>query len=211
MGLKDIVFSSALIVVDVQNDFCPGGSLAIQEGDAVADIINRIAPFFACVAATKDWHPAGHISFASSHTGTKPFEIVTCDGIGQTLWPDHCVQGTPGADFYPRLDTRPFSAIIHKGRRQGMDSYSAFFENDRKTPTGLEFLLRGLGYGRVFLCGLATDVCVFYSARDALSLGFETYLIEDASKGVTPDSTQDALAKLKEAGVCIITSKEIVS
>ena len=209
MCLKDIVCSSALIVVDVQNDFCPGGSLAIQEGDAVVDIINRIAPRFAYTAATKDWHPAGHISFASSHAGKKPFEVIT-DGGGQTLWPDHCVQGAPGAEFHPGLDTRPFSAVIHKGRRPGMDSYYAFFENDRATPTGLEFLLRGLGYGRVFLCGLAADVCVFYSARDALSLGFETYLIEDASKGVAPGSTQDALAQLKEAGASIITSKEMM-
>jgi nicotinamidase/pyrazinamidase len=210
MSLKDLVSSSALIVVDVQNDFCPGGSLAIQEGDAVADVINRIASRFAYAAATKDWHPAGHISFASSHAGKKPFDAVIADGISQTLWPNHCVQGTPGADFHPRLDTRPFSAVIHKGQRQGMDSYSAFFENDLKSPTVLEFLLRGLGYVRVFLCGLATDVCVFYSARDALSLGFETYLIEDASKGVDKKASEDALQKLQSSGARILTSKEII-
>jgi nicotinamidase/pyrazinamidase len=209
MSLQDLARKSALIVVDVQNDFCPGGNLAIQDGDTVAGVINRIAPFFRYAVATKDWHPAGHISFASSHPGKKPFDTVTSGGISQTLWPDHCVQGTPGADFHPRLDTRPFAAVIRKGRNPGLDSYSAFFENDRKTPTGLEFLLRGLGYETLFLCGLATDVCVYYSAQDALRLGFETCLIEDASRGVTEKSGEEALSKLKNAGAFIVASKEI--
>ena len=158
MEYTDILRSSALVIVDVQKDFCPGGSLAIKDGDAVIETINLIAPRFAYAAATKDWHPAGHVSFASSHPGTKPFDVAETGGIKQTLWPDHCVQGTPGADFHPALDTRPISSVIHKGGNPKMDSYSAFFENDMKTPTGLQFLLKGLGYTRVFLCGLATDV-----------------------------------------------------
>ncbi|MDR3200683.1 MAG: bifunctional nicotinamidase/pyrazinamidase [Spirochaetales bacterium] len=210
MSLQDIARKSALIVVDVQNDFCPGGSLAVRDGDTIVDVINRIAPAFGYAAATKDWHPAGHVSFASSHPGKKLFDTAIAGGISQTLWPDHCVQGTPGAELHPRLDMGPFSVIIHKGSRPGMDSYSAFFENDKKISTGLEFLLRGLGCAAVFLCGLATDVCVFYSCRDAASLEFDTFLIEDASKGVNPDSTRDALEKLKRTGVSIITSKEII-
>jgi nicotinamidase/pyrazinamidase len=198
-----------LIVVDVQNDFCPGGSLAIQGGGEIVDAVNRVAPRFGYAAATKDWHPAGHVSFASSHPGKKPFDTVLVGGVSQALWPDHCVQGTPGAEFHPRLDSRPFAALIHKGRKAGLDSYSAFFENDGETPTGLGFLLRGLGYGRLFLCGLATDVCVYYSARDALRLGFETYLIEDACRGVSRKSAEEALAGLKNAGVFIVASEEI--
>jgi nicotinamidase/pyrazinamidase len=209
MNLQALAQKSALVVVDLQNDFCPGGSLAIQEGDKIVDAVNRLAPRFGYAAATKDWHPAGHVSFASSHPGKKPFDTALVGGVCQTLWPDHCVQGTPGAEFHPRLDRRPFAAVIHKGRNPGLDSYSAFYENDGKTPTGLEFLLRGLGCGAVFLCGLATDVCVLYSAQDALRLGFETYLIEDASRGVAEKSSGEALLKLKSAGASIVSSKEI--
>jgi nicotinamidase/pyrazinamidase len=209
MSLKDLARKSALIVVDVQNDFCPGGNLAVQDGDTVTGVINRIAPHFRYAVATKDWHPEGHVSFASSHPGKKPFDTVAAGGISQILWPDHCVRGTPGAELHPGLDTRPFAAVIHKGRNPGLDSYSAFFENDRETPTGLEFLLRGLGYAGLFLCGLATDVCVLYSARDALRLGFETCLIEDACRGVRKKSGEEALAELKKAGALIVASKEI--
>jgi nicotinamidase/pyrazinamidase len=212
MDFKETVKTSALVVIDVQNDFCPGGSLAVQDGDTVVDIINRTAPAFPYTAATKDWHPADHISFASNHPGKKPFDSIEARGIPQTLWPDHCIRGTAGADLHPGLDLRPVSLILHKGRRRELDSYSAFFENDRVTPTGLEFLLRGLGFERVFLCGLATDVCVFYSAGDAARLGFETYLIEDASKGVNiPEgSVDEALKKLIALGVRIISHREIL-
>jgi nicotinamidase/pyrazinamidase len=210
MSLQYLARRAALVVVDVQRDFCPGGSLAIPDADAAIGVINRIAPGFAYTAATMDWHPANHISFAPGHAGKKPFDTIWARGLRQTLWPDHCVQGTPGAEFHPRLDTRPFSAVIRKGQNPEMDSYSAFFENDRRTPSGLEYLLRGLGYGRVFFCGLATDVCVFYSARDALRLGFETYLIEDASRGTSQKSGGQALNKLKKRGVRIVTSKEIM-
>ena len=210
MNIKDIIKTASLIVIDVQNDFCPGGSLAIQDGDKIVDTINRIAPSFRYTAATKDWHPAGHISFASSHPGKKPFDTALAGSITQTVWPDHCVQGTSGAEFHPRLSTHAFSVILHKGRNPQLDSYSAFFENDRITPTGLEFLLRGQKIHQVFLCGLATDVCVFYTAQDAVRLGFDTYLVEDASKGVTEESTQKALLDLKAAGVITVASKEML-
>jgi nicotinamidase/pyrazinamidase len=212
MNLKEIAKNSALIVVDMQNDFCPGGRLAVKEGDMIVDIVNRCAPAFPYVVATKDWHPADHISFASNHAGKKPFDSVEVSGIRQTLWPDHCVRGTEGAELHPRFDLRPISLVLHKGMRRELDSYSAFFENDRETPTGLEFLLRGLGFGRVFLCGLATDVCVFYSAGDSVRLGFETFLIEDACRGVdVPEgSVQDALKKLMSLGVRIAAHREIV-
>jgi nicotinamidase/pyrazinamidase len=212
MNLANIIQTSALIVVDVQNDFLPGGSLAIQGGDTIIGPLNRIAPAFSYVVATRDWHPAGHVSFASSYPGKKPFDTAALsgvDGVFKILWPDHCVQGTPGADFHPGLDTRPFSAVIHKGYGPLMDSYSVFFQNDRKTPSGLEFLLRGLGYSRVFLCGLATDVCVLYSALDAVQLGFDTYLVKDASKGLSESSVREALNRLEAAGVRILSSKEI--
>ena len=211
MSLCELAKKSALIVVDVQNDFCPGGSLAIEGGDKVVDVINRVAPFFGYVVATKDWHPAGHVSFASSHPGKKPFDTAISGGVSQTLWPDHCVRGTPGAQLHPRLDTKAFAAVIHKGRRPLMDSYSAFFENDGKTSTGLEFLLRGLGYSTVFVCGLATDVCVKFSGQDALRLRFATYLIEDASRGVAEKSTIEALQSLKSSGANIISSGEITA
>jgi len=212
MNLKETLRNSALVVVDVQNDFCPGGSLPIASGDEVVDVINLMAPEFAFVAATKDWHPAGHVSFATSHPGRKPFDVVSAGGVDQTLWPDHCVAGTAGADFHPRLDTRPVSCVLHKGRNPRMDSYSAFFENDMKTPTGLEFLLRGLGFSRVFLCGLATDVCVYFSAMDAVRLGFDTYVVADACRGVDvpPGSVEKALHSLSAAGALVVSSREIL-
>lgn len=164
--------SEALIVIDVQNDFCPGGALAVAEGDAVIPRINALMDDFATVVLTQDWHPAGHSSFAASHPGAHPFETVRMDYGDQTLWPVHCVQGSHGAAFHPSLRTAPAQAIIRKGFRPAIDSYSAFFENDRKTPTGLDGLLRARGVSAVTLTGLATDFCVAYSALDAARLGF---------------------------------------
>ncbi len=211
MNRKDSLRKSVFVVVDVQNDFCPGGSLAISSGDQVVDVINRLAPEFGYVVATKDWHPRGHVSFASSHPGRRPFDVVPMSGIDQTLWPDHCVAGSPGAEFHPRLDVRPISCVLHKGRGVGLDSYSAFFENDKKTPTGLEHLLKGLGYSRVYLCGLATDVCVFHSAMDAVRLGFQVFVVEDASRGVDvpAGSVEKALRDMGSAGVGVVSSREI--
>jgi len=207
----EVIRKSVLVVVDVQNDFCPGGSLPVRGGDEIVGTINRVSPSFAYVVATKDWHPADHVSFASNHPGGKPFETADAGGVVQTLWPDHCVRGTSGAEFHPGLDTRPFSCVLHKGTRNSLDSYSAFFENDRKTPTGLDYLLRGLGFGTVFLCGLATDVCVFFSAMDSVGLGYETYLIEDASRGVDlpPGSVRKAVESLASAGVRVVSSAEL--
>ena len=196
----DIDFAkSALIEIDVQNDFCPGGALTVAGGDAVVSPLNALARRFnaagAPVIATQDWHPAGHSSFAS--TGRKPAE-------GEVLWPDHCVQCRPGADFHKDLDIRPVTLILRKGFRPSIDSYSAFFENDRRTATGLAGFLKGLGVETVYLGGLATDYCLFFSAMDAVRLGFTVYLLEDAVRGVNyPEgSIERALVAMKDAGVC---------
>ncbi len=161
----------ALLVVDVQNDFCPGGSLAVDEGDSIVPVINRIMPFFQRVIATQDWHPVDHVSFASRHPGRKPLDVVDAGGIQQVLWPDHCVQGTRGAELHPRLDVRSVGLLVRKGMNPALDSYSAFFENDHKTDTGLRHYLRGLKVRDLFVCGLATDYCVLASVMDARRLG----------------------------------------
>jgi len=179
-----MIKESALIIVDVQNDFCPGGALEVKEGDKVVPVINKISNRFYKVIATQDWHPENHLSFASNHPGKKVQDIIDLNGIQQVLWPVHCVQGTKGADFHPELDLRPVDLIIRKGTNPQIDSYSAFFENDKKTSTGLEYYLKGLGIKKVFLTGLATDYCVFFSAMDSVKLGFETYVIIDATRGV---------------------------
>jgi nicotinamidase/pyrazinamidase len=158
-----------LLIVDVQNDFCPGGSLPVERGDEVVEVINRISPTFTRVVATQDWHPRGHLSFASNHPGCRPLETVDVNGIAQVLWPDHCVQGTAGAELHPLLDTRGIGLVLRKGMTVGLDSYSAFFENDRTSPTGLAGYLRGLGVEELFVCGLATDYCVLATAMDALA------------------------------------------
>ena len=202
----------ALLAIDVQNDFCPGGSLAVPEGERVVPVINSIAPRFARVVATQDWHPRGHVSFASSHPGGRPFGVVDLPGSGrQTLWPEHCLAGSRGAELHPELDTAPLSLILRKGARRELDSYSAFFENDRKTPTGLAFYLRGLEVGEVYLAGLATDVCVFYTAMDALGLGFAVRLVQDACRGldVPAGSLGDRLQELRRSGVRILSSGEV--
>jgi nicotinamidase/pyrazinamidase len=191
-----------LLVIDVQNDFCAGGALAVPDGDAVVPVINRLAERFAHIALTQDWHPSGHSSFATTHPGRAPFEVVTMPYGAQTLWPDHCVQGTPGAGFHPRLDTQRAELVIRKGFRPEIDSYSAFYENDRSTPTGLAGYLRERGFGRVFLAGLATDFCVYYSAADARRLGFEVVLVEAACRGIDLAGSLDAAwAAMAAAGV----------
>jgi nicotinamidase/pyrazinamidase len=178
------ISTDALLVIDMQNDFCPGGALAVADGDQVVPIINRLAQHFEHVILTQDWHPAGHISFASSHPGTKPFENIEVAYGTQTLWPDHCVQGTPGADFHPGLNIPHTALILRKGFRKDIDSYSAFLEDDHKTPTGLTSYLRERGLKRLFLCGLAYDFCVRFSAIDGTAAGFECLVIEDATRAV---------------------------
>ena len=174
----------ALVVIDVQNDFCPGGALAVGEGDRIVPIVNRIAGRFAHVILTQDWHPPGHRSFASAHAGRQPFETVDLDYGAQTLWPDHCVQGTDGAAFHSGLDIGRAELILRKGFRAGIDSYSAFYENDRKTPTGLAGYLRERGFERLTFVGLATDYCVQYSALDARRAGFAATVVAEACRAI---------------------------
>ena len=201
----------ALLVVDVQNDFCPGGSLAVEAGDEVVPIINRVLPAFPLVVATQDWHPPDHVSFASSHPGRQPLDRIDVDGMAQVLWPDHCVQGTRGAELHPRLDVTRVGLLLRKGMRRGLDSYSAFFENDHRTDTGLRHYLKGLGVREVVVCGLATDYCVFSSAMDARRLGFQVSLLADACRGVNfPDgSVAQAVAAMEKAGVRLTSPEKL--
>lgn len=173
-----------LLVVDIQNDFCPGGALAVPGGDAVVSVVNRLARGFSHVVLTQDWHPAGHQSFASSHAGKAAYDTVAVSYGPQILWPDHCIQGSPGAAFHADLDIPHAELVIRKGYHRSIDSYSAFFENDHATPTGLAGYLRDRGFTRVVLCGLAFDFCVRYSAEDAVASGFAVAVIEDACRGI---------------------------
>ncbi len=199
-----------LLVVDVQNDFCPGGALAVADGDAVVPVVNRLVPRFDAVVLTQDWHPPGHQSFASAHPGRAPFETIRVAYGEQTLWPDHCVQGTPGADFHPQLRASAASLVIRKGFHRAIDSYSAFFENDRTTPTGLAGYLRERGFARIFLCGLATDYCVAYSAVDARRLGFDVVVLPDACRAIDLEGSLDAaLARMREARVAFVDSASL--
>jgi nicotinamidase/pyrazinamidase len=199
-----------LLVIDVQNDFCPGGALAVPDGDAVIDVIQRIAPRFEHIVLTQDWHPAGHSSFASAHPGKKPYEQIELSYGPQTLWPDHCVQGTRGAELHPKLHLPQAELILRKGFRPQIDSYSAFFENDRVTPTGLTGYLRERGIMRVFLAGLAYDFCVGYSALDARRLGFEATVISHACRAIDWDGSVVGIeSEFVQAGVALIQSGEL--
>jgi nicotinamidase/pyrazinamidase len=198
-----------LVIVDAQNDFCAGGALAVPQGEAIVPVANRIARHFAHVLATQDWHPPGHLSFASSHEGMQPFQRIEVAYGGQTLWPDHCVQGTKGAEFHRALDLERVELVVRKGFRPEIDSYSAFFENDRRTPTGLAGYLRERGFRRVFLAGLATDYCVHYSALDARREGFDVVVIEDACRAIDLEgSLARAFSEMNEAGVRRAWSEE---
>ncbi|MBP1870904.1 hypothetical protein LPJGGPFB_00950 [Ensifer adhaerens] len=192
----------ALIVVDVQNDFCPGGALAVAGGGEIVPVVNDLIRTFEHVVLTQDWHPDGHSSFASVHSGKAPFETITMPYGEQTLWPDHCVQGSAGADFHPALEWTRAELVIRKGFRTGIDSYSAFFENDRLTPTGLTGYLRDRGIDSVTLCGLATDFCVAFSALDAVARGFSTSVVLDASRGIDLNGSLAAMiTRMRQAGV----------
>jgi nicotinamidase/pyrazinamidase len=199
-----------LLVIDVQNDFCPGGALAVPRGDEVVPVINRIIPMFRHIVLTQDWHPRGHLSFASSHAGAELFAAVTVTYGEQTLWPDHCVQGSGGAEFHPELDVERAELILRKGFRREIDSYSAFQENDRKTKTGLAGYLRERGFERVFLAGLAYDFCVCYSAVDARADGFEAVVIEDACRGIGLHGSVEATREeFSSCGVEEIAASEL--
>lgn len=199
-----------LLVVDIQNDFCPGGALAVPDGDAVVAPINRLMDRFDRVVLTQDWHPPGHGSFASRHEGKAPFESVEMPYGLQTLWPDHCVQGSAGAAFHADLRTDPAEMILRKGIHPTIDSYSAFRENDRTTETGLAGYLRGRGIARLFICGLATDYCVAWSALDAVAAGFETSVLLGACRAIDLDgSLAAALDDMRAAGVALVEGDNI--
>lgn len=202
--------TAALIVVDIQNDFLPGGALAVPRGDETVAIANRLMPLFPTVVLTADWHPADHSSFASQHAGKSPYDVVPMPYGNQVLWPDHCVAGTSGADFAAGLETVRAHAVIRKGTDKNCDSYSGFLAADRKTPTGLAGYLKSRGVTTVFVCGLATDFCVTWTAQDAAAAGFKTYLIEDASRAIDAGgSLAAAMAGLKTAGVGVIEKKDV--
>ena len=195
----------ALIVIDVQNDFCPGGALAVAEGDAIIAPINAALADYPVKVFTQDWHPAGHSSFATSHAGKAPFETTEMPYGTQVLWPDHCVQGSDGAAFHPDLNTTPADLVIRKGVRPQIDSYSAFFENDRSTPTGLEGYLRTRGVTHLTLVGLATDFCVAYSAIDGAALGFDVTVDTSLCRAIDLEgSLQAAMDQMKAAGVTLV-------
>ncbi len=199
----------ALIIVDVQNDFCPGGALAVKDGNLVVPVINRLQDKFECVTATRDWHPAGHKSFASSH-GRQPGEVIRLNGQEQVLWPDHCVQGTPGAELVRGLDLAKSAKIFQKGTDPEIDSYSGFFDNGHLKATGLEDFLKKKGVRDVYVCGLATDYCVKFTALDAVGCGFNTFVILDACRGVElqPGDVNRALEEIMSRGVQIISSQD---
>ena len=202
--------NDVLIVTDVQNDFCPGGALAVPRGDEVVAPILCIAPRFRHIVLTQDWHPAHHTSFAASHPGKKPYESIELAYGAQTLWPRHCVQGSPGAEFHPALHLPQAELILRKGFRQQVDSYSAFFENDRTTPTGLAGYLHERGLPRVFLAGLAYDYCVGYSAIDARRLGFPAVVLRDACRAIDLEGSVAVMeTQFAEAGVAVINTAEL--
>jgi len=201
-----------LLVIDVQNDFCPGGALAVPRGDEMITPIHRVALRFEHIILTQDWHPANHASFASSHTGKKPFESIELGYGTQTLWPPHCVQGSPGAEFHPALQLPQAELILRKGFRPQIDSYSAFFENDRATPTGLAGYLRERNLTRVFLAGLAYDYCIGYSALDARRLGLPAFVLRDACCAIDLHGSVAAIeAEFAKARVAILETAELSS
>ncbi len=205
-----IAGDDVLIIVDVQNDFCPGGALAVPRGDEVVPVVNALARRFANVVLTQDWHPRGHQSFASSHPGHAPFSTVTVAYGPQVLWPDHCIQGTAGAEFHAELAVPHAELVLRKGYRAAIDSYSAFYENDRSTPTGLAGYLRERGLKRVFLAGLALDFCVRYSAEDAHREGFSVIVVEDGCRGINVDgSVAETRRRLAGLGVPLVAAATI--
>jgi len=202
-----------LILVDLQNDFLPGGALAVPDGDAIIPVANRLQAAFPLVVATQDWHPANHGSFAANHPGRKMFEQIELDGLPQTLWPVHCAQGTAGAELAPGLRRERIARIFPKGTDALIDSYSGFFDNGHRKSTGLGEWLKASGVTEVFVCGLATDYCVKFTALDAAQLGFKTHFIEDASRGVNlqPDDVRNAIAEMNRAGIPAVQSCDILN
>jgi len=200
-----------LVLVDIQNDFLPGGALAVPHGDDVVPIANRVQPAFELVVATQDWHPPRHGSFASSRPGRKAGEVAELAGLPQVLWPDHCVQGSRGAEFAAALQMNRVEAIFRKGTDPAIDSYSGFFDNGHRKSTGLGDYLKGRGASEVYVLGLATDYCVKFTALDARKLGFRTFLVEDGSRGVElrPGDVARAVQEMQEAGVTVVQSARL--
>jgi nicotinamidase/pyrazinamidase len=201
----------ALVLVDLQNDFLPGGALAVPEGDAVIPVVNRIQRLFPIIIATQDWHPRDHGSFAANHPGKKAYDQIDLNGLPQTLWPIHCVQNTPGAELAPALDRERIARVFQKGTHPGTDSYSGFFDNGHRRSTGLEDWLKTGRVSDVFVCGLATDYCVKFTTLDSVSLGFKTYLIEDARRGVNlhPGEVAQAVNEMRRSGIEILNSVQL--
>jgi nicotinamidase/pyrazinamidase len=202
----------ALILVDIQNDFLPGGALAVPDGDAVIAVVNRLEPAFPLVVATQDWHPANHGSFAANHPGKKAFEEIELNGLPQTLWPVHCVHGTRGAQLAAELNRDRIANVFRKGTDAGIDSYSGLFDNGHRRSTGLGEWLKEQRVTEVFVCGLATDYCVKFTALDAAKMGFKTHLIADGSRGVNlrPDDVKNAIEEMKRAGIVVVQSADIL-
>lgn len=198
-----------LIIVDAQMDFMPGGALEVKHGDRIIPVINQLLPRFELVVATQDWHPRNHKSFAANHSGKKEFEVIDLNGLEQKLWPTHCVQGTKGADFHPDLNSGPIEAIFRKGMDPEIDSYSGFFDNGRKKSTGLSGYLKEKGASELFFCGLAADICVYFSLVDALKEGFSATLIEDATVPLLPEEFNNIKEGIISRGGKILTSEEV--
>lgn len=199
---------NALLLIDLQNDFMPGGSLQVENGDKIVPIANRLQKQFDLVIATQDWHPKDHASFASNHNGHKEFEEIDLNGLSQTLWPDHCVQNTKGAKFQPELETRRIEAIFRKGTDASIDSYSAFYDNAHKKSTGLSGYLKDKGVNTLYIMGLAGDICVYYSIKDALAEGFNCIVIEDGTKALNQRTFDQQKKELQEKGVDYVNAKE---
>lgn len=201
----------ALILVDIQNDFCPAGALAVPDGDAVVRVANQLMPHFPLVVATQDAHPRNHQSFAANHPGKQPYELIDLHGLPQVLWPVHCVAGTPGAAFHPELSQSGIHAVFPKGTDPEIDSYSGFFDNGQRKSTGLDAFLRARGADELYVLGLATDYCVKATALDAQRLGFRTFVVEDGCRavGLSPQDEADAKQALRDAGVTLCQSSDL--
>lgn len=200
----------SLVIIDLQNDFMPGGALAVPDGDLIVPVINRLQGYFDLVTATQDWHPPRHVSFASNHPGEKPFNKIPLYGVDQILWPDHCVQGTQGAMFHPDLETDTISAIFRKGMNPDVDSYSGFYDNRHQISTGLSGYLKEKEITELYFCGLAADICVYFTITDALKEGFSSTLIEDASRPLNNEAFKFIKKELSDKGVQIVSSDKII-
>jgi nicotinamidase/pyrazinamidase len=201
----------ALVIVDLQNDFMPGGALAVPRGDSVVPVANALMPRFSLVVATQDWHPPNHGSFANQHPGKKPGDVIDLAGLRQELWPPHCIQGTPGAAFHKDVAASTFAKVFHKGTDPAIDSYSAFFDNAHRRSTGLGEFLKDRGADEVYLLGLATDFCVKFSVLDAVKLGLKTFVVEDGCRGIDlqPGDSEEALAQMRRAGATVVKGAQV--